>query len=179
MKIKILISLLLVSLTSPFAFAESQNNFEHYVKSEWSSGYCYRFEIDNISSEYYNAWNVSFDIDSPIRSTYSALFAKNGNSYSVTGKSWNKNLKPGKDTRFGFCVDSKDTVENVVFSHTIIQEPINPTLFEASFSPDWIQNWNLESGRQWGFENFTLNSNNELEVTYPAGSYKPSAAIRG
>lgn len=83
MKIKILTGLLLAGLMSPFALANTQENFNHYVKSEWDSGYCYRFEIDNISDEYYNNWNVSFDVASPIRSTYSAIFNQNGNSYSV------------------------------------------------------------------------------------------------
>jgi cellulase/cellobiase CelA1 len=82
MKGKILLAIMASGLFFGTSSA-STDNFNHYVKSEWSSGYCYRFEIDNISEDYYNNWNVSFDVNSPIRSTYSAVFSQDGNSYNV------------------------------------------------------------------------------------------------
>lgn len=151
-------------------------DFSHYVKSEWWNGYCYRFEIDNQSEDVLENWDVKFDLWSDIRSTYSANFVKNGDTYTAKGVSWNKNLKSGRDTRFGFCVDSLDTVENVTFSHV---QPSENVIFENTFTENWVEDWVLQSNRRWGFENFSLLDGDILKVFYPAGSYKPSGEVRG
>ena len=158
----------LVLLSTP-TFADT--SLHHYIKSEWSTGYCYKFEISNDNEENLD-WTLNFDLDSDLKSDWSWVFVKTTSWYSVTWVSYNKLIKPGKTKNFGYCTQTKTLPSNI---ELIDNNNVEIVIFENSFSSNWITDWVLQTTRKWGFENFELLSWDILRVTYPAWSYKPSA----
>ncbi len=166
-----IIGSLLLSSTQVLA----DTNLNHYIKSEWSTGYCYKFEITNNNDENLD-WTLDFDLDSDLKSNWSGVFEETDTWYSVTWVSYNKLIKPGKTKNFGYCAYTKVLPSNI---ELIDNNNTEVVVFENTFTENWITDWVLQTTRKWGFENFELLEWDILRATYPAWSYKPSGEIRG
>ncbi|MCP4523649.1 MAG: hypothetical protein GY828_05550 [Candidatus Gracilibacteria bacterium] len=176
MKKKLLSAALIIGfaglLSATSSYASDDLEFNHYTNKTYTGGYCYRFELKNTGTEKIEDWKIDFDLNDTKTSHFSSVFQSTDTGYQVTGLSWNSPLKVGRTTRVGFCAKGSEKPQNITISHK--NSPSDYTIFQDTFTSNWINDWNLESGRTYGFENFSSLPGDILRVFYPAGSYKPS-----
>jgi len=170
---KYILVIILFLLTSLQVLAS--DIFTHWLKKERSNWYCYKFEINNNTQENIENWNIKFDLQDQMKSNYSGVFTNNNEHYTVTGVWFNEIIKVWRHTRIWFCAKGKIKPQNIVFNNWTNSITQN-IIFEQSFNSNWLNSWNIESSRQWWFNNIEV-IDDYLKVNYPALSYKPSAQI--
>ena len=73
------------------------------VDSNWSEGYCARVLVRNTGSQS-EAWRVTVPVSGRIQNLWKAKYTLNGGQLTAEGEDYNRMLKPGESTDFGFCV---------------------------------------------------------------------------
>jgi endoglucanase len=72
------------------------------VDSDWGKGYCVRFTVRNTGSTA-GDWQVEVPLDGSISSLWRGQWKQDGPTIHVHGEDYNRSLKPGESTDFGFC----------------------------------------------------------------------------
>lgn len=72
------------------------------VDSEWQAGYCARVLVTNSGSAT-EAWRVSVPLKGRIQNLWKARYTVSGSTLTAEGEDYNRLLKPGESTDFGFC----------------------------------------------------------------------------
>lgn len=72
------------------------------VDSNWNEGYCTRVLVRNTGSAP-EAWRVTVPVSGRIQSLWKARYTLSGGQLTAEGEDYNRILKPGETTDFGFC----------------------------------------------------------------------------
>lgn len=76
--------------------------YESSTDSEWEKGYCSRVQVRNTGKQA-AAWKAVFTVRGPIRQFWKARYTQSGNTVTASGEDYNRVLKQGEATDFGFC----------------------------------------------------------------------------
>ena len=72
------------------------------IQNEWDTGCILELEIKNVSDSLIEEWQLDFNCLSEIESVWNAeIFEGTTNSYTVTSKSYNRNIKPDSSVTIG------------------------------------------------------------------------------
>ena len=82
--------------------------------AQWSAGYVGSITVRNGTAVPIDGWRVEFDLapGTRITSSYSGVFTRTGDRYTVTNASWNRVLAPGAATTFGWVAAGQATPAN-------------------------------------------------------------------
>lgn len=72
------------------------------VDSDWGKGYCVRFQVRNAGTTA-GDWQVDVPLDGKIGNLWKARWTQDGAVIHARGEDYNRTLKPGESTDFGFC----------------------------------------------------------------------------
>jgi septal ring-binding cell division protein DamX len=72
------------------------------VTSEWETGYCVEVTVTN-NKKNTEKWTVQVPVKGTIYVFWSAKYSRAGDTLTVSGESWNRSLKSGESTAFGWC----------------------------------------------------------------------------
>lgn len=73
------------------------------VDSEWAEGYCARVTVSNQSGTA-QPWRVTVPLRGRVQSFWKGRYTVSGNTLTAEGEDYNRMLKAGETTDFGFCV---------------------------------------------------------------------------
>ena len=76
--------------------------WEARVTAEWQSGMCVQVVVTNEGATN-SEWKVAVDVKANVYTSWSGNFERSGDTLTVTGLSWNRELRPGASTNFGWC----------------------------------------------------------------------------
>jgi len=79
------------------------------ISSDWKTGYCANVTVTNNNS-FQVDWVSQFETEGTVSSLWCATYTQAGNTITARGVSWNKSLKPGASTTFGFCAERSEMV---------------------------------------------------------------------
>lgn len=87
------------------------------VFSNWGTGYCARFYIQNVAAEPSQSWEVVLDVgDAQTTSTWGSTYSASTGTITVTSTDLNGTLVQGQSRNFGHCALSPSgTLPTVVF----------------------------------------------------------------
>jgi hypothetical protein len=79
--------------------------------AQWPAGYVGNITIRNDTAVTLDGWRVEFDLAAGTRvtSSYSGVFARSGDHYTVRNETWNGTLAPGSSATFGWVADGQGT----------------------------------------------------------------------
>jgi chitinase len=79
--------------------------------SQWPAGYVGTITVRNDSTAPIDGWRVEFDLAAGTRitSSYSGVFTRSGDHYTVTNETWNARLAPGTSVTFGWVAAGQGT----------------------------------------------------------------------
>ena len=73
------------------------------ITQDWGSGFEAGIELQNLDTETFNDWVVSFDYAADITSIWdAAIVARDGDRYTIEHAGWNATLEAGRSVAFGF-----------------------------------------------------------------------------
>jgi cellulase/cellobiase CelA1 len=72
------------------------------VRSDWGSGYCADVQVSNRHA-FSLVWQVSLIVNDTINALWDGVYTQQGPQTIVRGTTWNRLLRPGQSTVFGFC----------------------------------------------------------------------------
>lgn len=76
------------------------------IDSDWQSGFCISFKVENPSDTKINNWQLKFKMNqAAIKNTWNANFKQQNNQYVVTPLDWGKVIEPKQIRDIGFCAD--------------------------------------------------------------------------
>ncbi|MEU8234346.1 cellulose binding domain-containing protein [Actinoplanes sp. NPDC048967] len=80
---------------------------------QWPAGYVGSITIRNDSAAAVDGWRVEFDLPGTrVTSSYSGVFTRSGEHYTVTNETWNARLAPGSSTTFGWVAGGQGDPAN-------------------------------------------------------------------
>src|SRR5689334_15470701 len=80
---------------------------------QWPAGYVGSITIRNDSAAAVDGWRVEFDLPGTrVTSSYSGVFTRSGEHYTVTNETWNAQLPPGSSTTFGWVASGQGNPAN-------------------------------------------------------------------
>ncbi|WP_433730100.1 cellulose binding domain-containing protein [Actinoplanes sp. CA-051413] len=80
---------------------------------QWPGGYVGSITIRNDSAAVVDGWRVEFDLPGTrVTSSYSGVFTRSGEHYTVTNETWNARLAPGSSTTFGWVASGQGNPAN-------------------------------------------------------------------
>ncbi len=104
--------------TKPEQTEPSKAAMSAKITSDWGSGAVADFTVTNTTGKDLNNWTCTFTTNRKITSIWNAtIVAEEGNTYTITGPSWQANLGAGQSYTFGCQLGSgtgEIIVENVV-----------------------------------------------------------------
>jgi endoglucanase len=74
------------------------------ISADWGAGYCGNVLVTNKTTTQVE-WTTAFNVPGIIKSFWSAVYTKTGDTVTASGLDWNKILNPGAYASFGFCAD--------------------------------------------------------------------------
>ncbi|MET8148563.1 cellulose-binding domain-containing protein [Actinoplanes sp. NPDC049668] len=79
--------------------------------SQWPSGYVGNITVRNDTAAAIDGWRVEFDLAAGTRvtSSYSGVFTRAGDHYTVRNESWNGTIAPGASETFGWVAEGQGT----------------------------------------------------------------------
>ncbi|GID93725.1 cellulose binding domain-containing protein [Amorphoplanes digitatis] len=79
--------------------------------SQWPSGYVGNITVRNDTAATLDGWRVEFDLAAGTRvtSSYSGVFTRAGDHYTVRNESWNGTIAPGSSATFGWVAEGQGT----------------------------------------------------------------------
>lgn len=165
--------------SSPFSVTPTQT-------SDWASGYCYEFEIENTTSQTTYTWQIDFDVTNfTIYSTWNGQFTQNGSTYSIRPESYNAILNSGQSASdIGFCANKTGSLflpTNILTSYPTANATLNVTvniysdwasgycanLQITNVGPDNVNGWQVVLDPQ----NASITSNWNGDFTLNASTY--------
>ncbi|MDO9451700.1 MAG: cellulase family glycosylhydrolase [Stagnimonas sp.] len=73
------------------------------IESNWDAGYCARVVVSNRGGSE-QAWRVAIPVSGRIETLWKARYSLSKGQLTAEGEHYNRLLKPGEQTDFGFCV---------------------------------------------------------------------------
>lgn len=73
------------------------------IESNWDAGYCARVVVSNRGSSE-QAWHVTVPVSGRIQTLWNARYSLSKGQLTAQGENYNRLLKPGEQTDFGFCM---------------------------------------------------------------------------
>jgi chitinase len=82
--------------------------------AQWPAGYVGSITVRNDGPAPIDGWRVAFDLAAGTRvtSSYSGVFSRAGDRWTVTNETWNARLEPGSSATFGWVAEGQGTPEN-------------------------------------------------------------------
>ncbi|MEU7906465.1 cellulose binding domain-containing protein [Actinoplanes sp. NPDC049118] len=79
--------------------------------AQWPAGYVGNITVRNDTATLIDGWRVEFDLAAGTRvtSSYSGVFARTGDHYTVRNETWNGTLAPGSSATFGWVAEGQGT----------------------------------------------------------------------
>lgn len=79
--------------------------------AQWPAGYVGNITVRNDTASTVDGWRIEFDLAAGTRvtSSYSGVFTRAGDHYTVRNESWNGLLAPGSSATFGWVADGQGT----------------------------------------------------------------------
>ena len=72
------------------------------VTAQWESGYCANVDVTN-NGRSTTKWTVTAPVQGKIYTFWNGEYTRSGDVLTVSGVDWNRSLKSGESTSFGFC----------------------------------------------------------------------------
>jgi chitin-binding protein len=76
------------------------------IETDWGSGYCAKVTVTNRSKRT-RAWKATMRMPDQIESIWNVVSDRAGTRMRVRGEAFNRVLRPGASTSFGFCASRK------------------------------------------------------------------------
>ncbi len=88
--------------------------------AQWPAGYVGSITVRNDGAAPIDGWRVEFDLAAGTRvtSSYSGVFSRAGDHYTVTNETWNGRLAPGSSATFGWVAEGQATPANCTLNGT-------------------------------------------------------------
>jgi hypothetical protein len=118
--------------------------------AHWPAGYVGQMTVRNDTAELIDGWRVEFDLAAGTRitSSFSGVFSRAGDHWTVTNASWNGRLAPGASATFGWvaegqavpagCTLNGASCDGVPADHT---PPTRPGPLTADTSTGYALTW--------------------------------------
>lgn len=90
------------AVPSPRGLTSRRIVLRRKVDDDWGAGYCATVTVTNRSRRA-RAWKASMRLPHRVDSSWSAVARQRAGRLHVRGVSWNRTLRPGARTSFGFC----------------------------------------------------------------------------
>lgn len=87
---------------SPLKLTARGISMRRRIDDDWSTGYCATVTVRNRSKRS-RAWRATMRMPDRIDTIWDAVAARHGERLSVRGKPYNRTLRPGGSTSFGYC----------------------------------------------------------------------------
>ncbi|MDO8210663.1 lytic polysaccharide monooxygenase [Conexibacter sp. CPCC 206217] len=88
--------------SSPLRLSGRGISMRRRIDDDWSTGYCATVTVRNRSKRS-RAWRATMRMPDRIDTIWDAVAARDGGRLSVRGKPYNRTLRPGGSTSFGYC----------------------------------------------------------------------------
>ncbi|MEP0869104.1 cellulase family glycosylhydrolase [Trichocoleus desertorum AS-A10] len=76
------------------------------IESDWASGFCVRFLVQNPTQKAVQNWQLAFRMNQAnINNSWNGNFNRQGSQYQVTPPSWARVLQPNQTVDLGFCAN--------------------------------------------------------------------------